>query len=300
MPSKLFLFRFCSRQFHLISFLFFIAFSSILSGCQINRNQSTKKSTSIDKQITISGSTTILPLCEHWAMEFRKKTGTIVNVQGGGSTNGIVSVKNQTVDIGASSRNLSESEKEGVKIIEIGLDALAVVVNPKNKISNLSTKQLGQIFSGQIKNWKELGGDDRAIQVINREAGSGTRSTFEDLIMCANKNTDKNNGKCYEMHLSAIVLNSNSEVKHSIELIEDSIGYISYGFLDQKVKALSLNSTSPGEEAIRSGNYPISRSLYYIVREGNESVSTAQYLQFVLSSEAQQMLSSEGFLPGQN
>jgi phosphate transport system substrate-binding protein len=102
------------------------------------------------------------------------------------------------------------------------------------------------------------------------------------------------------MHLSAIVLNSNSEVKHSIELIEDSIGYISYGFLDQKVKALSLNSISPGEEAIRSGNYPISRSLYYIVREGNESVSTAQYLQFVLSSEAQQMLSSEGFLPGQN
>ena len=153
----------------------------LLTGCKpqaVNQNQAYRS-----RKITVAGSSTILPVSESWAAAISAKTDLIVHVQGGGSTSGINLVKAGEVDIGASSRTLSKAEKQDLDVIEIGHDALAIIVHPENKIQNISTEQLKGIFSGKIKNWKELGGNNRAIQVINRESGSGTRSTFEDLIM---------------------------------------------------------------------------------------------------------------------
>lgn len=245
------------------------------------------------KKITVAGSTTILPISEDWASDYNRKTRVIVNVQGGGSTNGIALVKAGRVDIGASSRILTDDEERGLKKYEIGKDAIAVVVNPKNQIDDLTTVQLKKIFSGEIKNWKALGGPDLPIQVVNRESGSGSRSTFEELVMCPHHEDKK---LCPEMMLSAIVVNSNAEVKRTVELIPDSIGYLSFGFLDEKIKPLSLDGVSPLEEEVRAGNYPLARGLFYLVKEGNNSKEISNFLQFVMSPEAQLILSREGFM----
>jgi phosphate transport system substrate-binding protein len=266
------------------SALFFLIIN--ISSCNSSLHQ---------QKITIAGSTTILPISEDWAGLFQKKTGIIVNVQGGGSTNGINLIKAGKVDIGASSRNLSEEEEIDLRKIEIGKDALAIVVHPSNSIAAINTDQLKKIFSGQIKNWKELGGSNRPIQVLNRESGSGTRSTFEELIMCFSK--DKNHPKCEKMELSSIVLNSNAEVKRSVMAIPDSIGYISFGFLDNNVKALVLNGISPLEDEVRAGKYPISRGLYYLLPAHKQSPETVnEFLAFIKTPEGLKVLANEGFL----
>ena len=270
----------CSRFLLLFSLL-------ITSGCDSSLHQ---------QKITIAGSTTILPISEDWANLFHRETGIIVNVQGGGSTNGINLIKANKIDIGASSRNLSEEEEEGLRKIEIGKDALAIVVHTDNAIAEISTEQLRKIFSGKIKNWKELGGANRPIQVLNRESGSGTRSTFEELIMCFPKDQNTST-KCERMELSSIVLNSNAEVKRSVMAIPDSIGYISFGFLDNNVKALVLNGISPIEDEVRAGNYPISRGLYYLIPSQKQSPEIVhKFLAFIKTPEALQVLSNEGFL----
>lgn len=263
----------------------FLLFILLLNGCK------SKNGIHESKKITVAGSTTILPVSESWASAINQKSNLIVHVEGGGSTSGINLVKSDEINIGASSRNLSEKEKENLELIEIGHDALAIVVHPNNEVENISIQQLKDVFSGKIKNWKELGGNNRIIQVINRESGSGTRSTFEDLIMCPDKKV-----KCSEMTLSAIVLNSNSEVKRSINSIPDSIGYISFGFVDKNVKALSLNGVAPKEENIHNNTYPIFRSLFYLVKSDSLSKPVQEYLDFVLSIEGQQLLKKEGFL----
>lgn len=270
------------KQFFIVSFL--LTFVFVLTSC-------TGKQT---EKITISGSTTILPISEDWASLYNKEKGILVNVQGGGSTNGINLVKSNKVDIGASSRNLSEEEAVGLKKIEIGKDALAIVVNPSNPIEELSTEQLVKIFSGQIKNWKELGGADKPIQVLNRESGSGTRSTFEELIICPHHAKSKD---CPQMILTAIVLNSNAEVKRSVQLIPDSIGYISFGFLDETIKPLNLDGITPIEDEVKSGAYPLARGLYYLVNEKNQSELILDFIEFIHTPEAQEVLTKEGFLP---
>lgn len=282
---------FFSKYFFLISGFLLLASSVFLSACQ---------TTETVKKVTVAGSTTILPISEDWASLFYKKNKIIINVQGGGSTTGINLVKEGKVDIGASSRELSDDEKEGLRIIEIGKDALAVVVNNNNPVNNLSIEQVRKVFSGKITNWKELGGPDRSIQVINRESGSGTRRTFEEIVMCNAVKTNKQKNKdCYPMVLSAVVLNSNAEVKKSVELINDSIGYISLGFVDEKIKTLSLDGISPLEEEVLSGHYPVARGLYYLAKADAKTHSKEMktYIDFVLSNEGQTILGEEGYLP---
>jgi phosphate transport system substrate-binding protein len=289
------------RSGQIIVFLFSVFIILGLSGCN---------SASQDKKLTIAGSTTILPLSEDWAAAFFKKYKTIVNVQGGGSTTGIKLVKEKKVDIGASSRDLSKEESENIELVAIGKDALAVIVNQQNPVSNLSNQQLKKVFSGEITNWKELGGPDRSIQVINRESGSGTRKTFEEIVMCfhsdtktkakaSNTKTSDSKGSCSSMVLSAVVLNSNAEVKKSVELIKDSIGYISLGFVDERVKSLSLNGISPLAEEIKNGQYPIARTLYYLLPEGEKKKRSEvkKFLEYIQSEEGQKILEHEGYLP---
>ena len=244
--------------------------------------------------ITIAGSTTIMPMSEKWAKMFKNKTGIGVSVHGGGSTGGIKATKIGTADIGASSRNLNQKEKESLQQIVIGKDALAIVVNKSNLVSDVSVDQARGIFVGRIKNWKEFGGPDKLIQVINRESGSGTRSLFEEIIMQIML-VDKTK-KMVPMSLSSIVNNSNAEVKESVKLIPNSIGYVSVGYVDNSVKVLKINSVLPTEENIYSSKYKLVRNLYYLVRN-DQSQKVKRFLNFVLSEEGQSLIRQEGFLP---
>ncbi len=247
-----------------------------------------------ERKITIAGSTTILPISERIASAFQKSKGVIVNVQGGGSSTGINSLREDKVDIAASSREPSAEESEGMKTITIGKDALVIIVHPTNMTKGLTAEQLKLIFSGQIKNWKAFGGPDRDIQIINRESGSGTRTTFEELVICPCPGKD-----CAVNSLASVVLNSNSEVKRSVQLIHDSIGYISFGLVDDSVKPLAIDEIVPTEENIINHKYPLTRSLYYMVKETKltSSPDLNDFLAFIKTPEAMEIMRQEGFIP---
>lgn len=247
--------------------------------------------------LTIAGSTTIMPVSEKLAKFFKTKTGINVNVHGGGSTGGINAAKIGTADIGASSRELNEKEKGNLKQIVIGKDALAIIVNKSNTVNDLTPDQVRGIFTRRIKNWKELGGLNKTIQVINRESGSGTRDLFEDVIMQIML-VDKTK-KTVPIALDSIVNNSNAEVKESVKLIPNSIGYISVGYVDNSVKVLSVDSVTPSQNSIFSGEYKLVRNLYYLVKDdGDKSDKKIKsFLGYVLSKEGQSLIVQEGFLP---
>lgn len=250
----------------------------------------------LKNNITIAGSTTIMPVSEKWAKSFKEKTGVNVSVHGGGSTSGIKATKIGTADIGASSRELNQSEKEDLKQIVIGKDALAIIINKSNPIKNVTIDEARAIFTGRINNWSELGGPNKPIQVVNRESGSGTRDLFTEIIMhivLADKTK-----KVVPMSLHSVVNNSNAEVKESIKLMPNSVGYISVGYLDSSVKALKINSIESTTENIYSGKYPLVRNLYYLFKE-DKSKNVKEFLTYVLSKEGQSLVEKEGFLPVQ-
>ena len=243
--------------------------------------------------ITIAGSTTIMPLSEKWAKTFKNKTGINVNVHGGGSTGGINAAKIGTADIGASSRELNENEKTELKPIVIGKDALVIIVNKSNIVGDISLDQARGIFIRRIKNWNELGGPNKPIQIINRESGSGTRGLFEEVIMQIMLK-DKTR-KIVPMSLDSIVNNSNAEVKESVKLIPNSIGYVSVGYIDNSVKVLNVDSIAPTQNNITSGKYRLIRNLYYLVKDDRDE-KIKSFLGYVLSKEGQSLIMQEGFL----
>lgn len=244
--------------------------------------------------LTIAGSTTILPISEKWAKQYKEKTNISVNVHGGGSTGGVIATKIGTADIGASSRELTKIEKIGLTEIIIGKDALAIIVNKNNPVQNLTLDQARGIFVGRIKNWKEVGGPNKPIQIINRESGSGTRDSFEEVVMQIT--LKDNTKKKTPMSLRGIVSNSNAEVKENIKMIPSSIGYVSVGFVDNSVKALTINSITPSDNNIIQGDYPLVRNLYYLIKN-KENKLVQQFVSYILSSEGQSLILKEGFFP---
>lgn len=244
--------------------------------------------------ITVAGSTTILPVSEKWAKEFSNKTGVIVNVHGGGSTGGIKATQQGTADIGACSRELTVFEKQNLKQIVIGKDALALIVNKKNPIKNLTLDQIRGIFVGRIKNWKELGGEDKPIQIVNRESGSGTRETFEEVVMQIML-VDKTK-KFVPMSLKAVVNNSNAEVKETVKLVPNAVGYVSIGYVDNTVKSLTVGNVEASPKNISSGKYQLVRNLYYLVKNENDK-KIKEFIGYILSKEGQLLITQEGFFP---
>jgi phosphate transport system substrate-binding protein len=176
----------------------------------------------------------------------------VVDVQGGGSTAGIQACFNNTVNIGMSSRQLKDEEKKLNQII-ICYDGISLVVNPKNPIRELTLKEIRDIFNGKIKNWSELGWIDRKIDAVTREEGSGTRGSFEELVM-----------KGEEIDDGIMVQDSNGSVKEVVATDPYAIGYISLGLVDAKVKAVDIDGIGPSIDAIKLGEYKIVRPFLYL------------------------------------
>ncbi len=234
--------------------------------------------------ITIAGSTSVQPFSDVLAEEFMAKNpGTQVNVQGGGSSQGISAVVSGTADIGSSSRELKDEEKaQNLKEYTLALDGIAVAVNPANEVSGLTLEQLKSIYFGNITNWSEVGGSDAAITVVNREEGSGTRGAFEELVMGEEAIFD-----------GAIVQNSTGAVKTIVESDKNAIGYISLAVADDKVKVVKIEGVEATVDNIISGQYKISRPFLYITAEEPQG-SVRAYLDFVMSDEGQAIVVEEG------
>lgn len=276
-----------NKTHYLIIFCLFI---TLLTGCNSNTGNNNSQH---HKTLVISGSTTILPIAETWAKKFYEQTNIQINVQGGGSTNGIEFAGKGHIDLGMSSRDLNTEEQKDLKLIPLGKDALAVIVNKANNVNNITLDQLKKIYTREITNWQELGGNDIPIRILNRESGSGTRSCFENVAICQGSEKED----CPQMSLEAMILNSNAEMKKSVEIISGSIGYISYGFVDDRVKAISLNGVPLTLDNIHNNSYKLSRDLLFVRNKKDNTQETDKFLKYIKTPEAQKVLLTEGFVP---
>ena len=236
----------------------------------------------------IAGSTSVQPYVEILAEEYeRLYPDMIIDVQGGGSSAGIQAVETGTAEIGMSSRNLKEAERY-LWSIEIAKDGLAIIVNPRNPVDNLSISQLRGIYAAEYVNWKELGGPDHRIHVITREEGSGTRSAFEEMVM----------GEV-RIDPRSIVQDSNGAVRQLVADDPSSIGFISLGLVEigeMPVKALQINHMTPSCETVVSGDYALYRSFLLVAR--TEPAGTAmRFIEYIRSPDGQRLLAAEGLIP---
>jgi len=212
-----------------------------------------------------------------------------IDVQGGGSSVGVKSAGEGTVDIGMASREIKDSEKTEfpeLKIYTIARDGIAIVVHPGVAVDGLTKDQVRDIFSGAITNWSEVGGPDKAIVVVSREEGSGTRGAFEEMVM----------GEEAVIVDTAILQPSNGAVKATVSTTEDSIAFLSFGYLDTSVKALAIDGVDATVANALNGTYPIVRPLTMLTNGEPEGVVKA-FLDFILSDAGQAIIEEEGYLP---
>ena len=238
--------------------------------------------------VSVVGSTTVQPVVQSIADEFASVEPDIsIEVQGVGSSAGIKAAIDGTANIGASSRELKDSEKEaGVTEHILAYDGIAVVVNKNNPVKELDSETVKKIFSGEITNWKEVGGNDADIIVISRESGSGTRDAFEEMTGLLEEVDGK---KMPLLKEDALICEGNGSVKANIESKENSIAYLSLGYVDDTMNAITIDGVEPTVETVKSGEYKISRPLI-LVTKGEVSEATQKYLDYCLD-EGQEMVS---------
>ena len=241
--------------------------------------------------IKIAGSTTVLPIADECASAYMANNpGIRIDVSGGGSSYGVKAVANGTVDIGTASRDLKDSEKEAYPNLvthAIARDGVAIVVNPANPVANLKMADLQGIYTGTITNWADLGGNSATIVVASREDGSGTRDCFEQAVL-------KPIGGAITG--DAVISDSNDEMRTEVSGNENTIGYLSLGYVNSDVKAVSLDNVEPTIENIGSGDYAISRTLLMIT-DGAPDGDEQSFLDFVLSEGGQQIVEDANFIP---
>ena len=207
-----------------------------------------------------------------------------VGYTGSGSGAGIEGVLAGTCDLGLSSRALTDEEKaEGAVENIIALDGVAIVVNPENTVTELTTDQIAKIFTGEITNWSEVGGADAEIAVFGRENGSGTRTAFEEIVGVedACKYTNE--------------YSSTGDVIGNVAQNPNAIGYASLSAVDETVSAVSVNGVAPSEETVKDGTYEIQRPFVIVTVEGTELSDAAQaFLDYAMSADVAEIIAAAG------
>ncbi len=238
--------------------------------------------------VLLVGSTSMEKLSGALAEGFMEKYPDIeVNVEYVGSSAGIESLLNGSADIGNSSRNLKEQEiADGARENVVAIDGIAVCVDATNTVSNLTKEQLSDIYLGNVTNWKEVGGEDMPITVVGREAGSGTRGAFEELL------------KIEDACVYANELDSTGAVKAKVSATPGAIGYISMDAVDSTVTALALNDVAATVENVKAGEYFLSRPFVMATKgeisEQSELVKT--WFEYVLGTEGQNIAAAIGLI----
>jgi phosphate transport system substrate-binding protein len=235
--------------------------------------------------ITAAGSTAFQPFAEKLAEEFMAKRGDVnVTVQGGGSALGIRSAIDGTAQIGMADMVTLPAEAKDLVSTTVARDGIALVVNPANRVSELTTEQVRGIFRGTISNWKTVGGDDRKITVVSREAGSGTRSSFEQIV------------GGIDLSKEAIIQDSNGTIRETVANDGNAIGYLSHGLVNNKIKPLRIDGMDCVEKEIVAGNYKLVRPIFFLTK-GAPTGAAKDFIDYVLSSEGQASIKKDGLLP---
>lgn len=246
------------------------------------------------EDININGSTTVLPIMQKVGEAYMAENpGTALIISGGGSGNGIKALVDGLTNIAMSSREIKASEVEQAKAknidpvgTAIAVDALVPVVHPSNPVQNLTLDEMRGIFSGKIKNWKEVGGEDSSIVMVSRDTSSGTYETWESMVM-----------KGERVAPSALLQASNGAVVQAVSKNKRAIGYIGFGYLDPSLKGLHVNDIAATPENALSNTWPIARELY-IYTNGAPAGNVKSLIDYLLDqNKGQKLVLETGFIP---
>lgn len=238
--------------------------------------------------VSLAGSTSMEKLCEAMSESFMNENpGITVTAEYTGSGAGLESLASGSVDIGNSSRSLKDEEKEAGAVENIvAIDGIAVITDKENTVNNLSSEQLAAIYQGQIKNWSELGGNDEAIVVIGREAGSGTRDAFEEIL------------EVVDSCEYAQELDSTGGVLAKVASTPGAIGYVSLDVVDDTVNAESIDGVEPTEEQILAGEYLLQRP-FVMATNGEiseQSDAVQKWFEYIASDAGKEVIRSAGLI----
>ena len=251
------------------------------------------------------GSDTIVNLALAWAEKYQGDHPEIrISVTGGGSGTGIAALVNGTVDIANASRQIKEEEVDeaksnGIEPLEhiIARDAIAVIVNPENPVSQLTLQQISDIYSGKITNWQEVGGEDRPIVRLSRETNSGTHVYFLETVLRLGNSKDKT-----LFSMDTLLLPSSEGIVSEVRQNPNAVGYDGLGYVPDDLKMIAIAEETggayvlPSIPTVNDKTYPIARDLY-MYTNGEPTGVVKEYLDWILSSEAQQIVADLGFVP---
>ena len=253
-----------------------IALVCVLTACGGNKETvATDGSTSMNKVIGALGEA------------FQSDSGTTVTYNATGSGAGIQAVLEGRCDIGLASRELKDEEKaKGLEGTVMAYDGIAIIVNPENPVNDLDLETIAKIYTGEIRNWKEIGGNDAEIVLIGREAGSGTRDGFESI-------TDTEDKCAYRQELT-----STGDVITTVASNPNAIGYASLASVKDTVKALTVDGVVPSEETIKNGTYVVQRPFVLVTKtDVTLSESAQSFFNFITSEAAQGIIIEAGVVP---
>lgn len=247
------------------------------------------------KALLVDGSTTVGPIADAFAEALMRKDPALsITVKKTGSGDGAKALVDGLCDIATMSRFMKDKEckaavEKGFLPVAhaIAMDGVCVVVHPSNPVSGLTADQIRGIYAGRIANWKEVGGTDAPIVAISRDTSSGTYETFDGLVM-----------KSEKMAAGVETVGSNPQMHVRVSTTPGAVGYVGLGFVDEKVKALTVNGIGPSKKTIASGVYPVSRPLFLFTRGYPELGSTVHtFCTFYLTEEGQEIIEAKGFVP---
>jgi phosphate transport system substrate-binding protein len=250
-------------------------------------------STVFSGELVIKGSTTVLPIAQKAAEAYMAENPDVkISLSGGGSGNGIKAIIDGTADIGNASRFIKQKEVSlaGTKDVypvpfRIALDAIVPVVNGKNNVNNLTMTQLKDIYTGKIKDWKEIGGTSGKIVVISRDSSSGTFGVWKDLVM-----------KKDRVIPNALTVPSNGGVVQAVATTPGAIGYVGLGYLTDEINAVKVDGVEGSELNTLNGSFPIARGLFMFTK-GWPQGETMAFISFILSRKGQDMVKEAGSIP---
>ena len=267
--------------------LLLLSILTVLTACS-NNNKDTTESSGNNATVSISGSTSVGPLAEKLAAKYTEKANTNIEINQIGSSAGITNAISGVSEIGMSSRDLKEEEvASGLDEVIIAYDGIVVVTHPSNKVKDLTMEQVKQIFTGEITNWSELGGDDLEIVVVSREDGSGSRDAFQEIV-------DYSSG---ELIRNSIIASGNGNIKTTVANNKHAVGFISFEYIDENISTIDINGVEATAENVLQKKYSLSRPFLFVYKEGQLTEAGQQFIDFILSEEGQLIAAEAGAIP---
>lgn len=237
--------------------------------------------------VTISGSTSVGPLAEKLAIKYEETADVKIEINQIGSSAGITNAINGVSQIGMSSRDLKQEEIDsGIEQLVIAYDGIVVVTHPSNPVKDITMEQVKQIFTGEVTNWKELGGEDLEIVVVSREDGSGSRDAFQEIVGYESGQLIRN----------AIVASGNGNIKTTVATNKHAVGFISFEYIDETVSALAINGVEAKAANVLDGHYELSRPFLFVYDKEVQQAAN-EFMEFILSADGQKIVESAGAIP---